>query len=228
MRDGREEMAQLLRFLWRFDFDVSYAFFDRRGQALQILATTVPDFLQNFTEGDRRYSFVAESTQSAESRQLAVEPTSINGTLRWRTGTSLERVLQHSSFRASDRICKELMRICEVTKIQRAGLRLMFVDGIANERSRRDRFASTYDEKVIERAEATLGPINDLGAILEGTTHDRLGYRVHFGPAARRNLRIALDSWVLSEEELKDFDKYALFYDIDIFERGFELLCYKL
>ncbi len=105
-------MARVIKLIWRLDYQVSYAYLDKRGTAFQLLMETVKDFWQSGGEGTVQASFAAQHSETAGFRNLSLEPTCMNGTIEWSAGADVSRALQDEAFRGTDRIVKELLRLC--------------------------------------------------------------------------------------------------------------------
>src|SRR5438128_9777138 len=67
---------------------------------------------------------------------MSVEVQSMNGQLRWRTGTDLARVLQTEDFRNINRIVQDLLKIIDVKEIKRAGVRFQGMGNFADGKGR--------------------------------------------------------------------------------------------
>ena len=116
-------MAQLIRVIWRLDYNVSYAYLDSPGTVLRILAETVPGFVPNLSEGIGNHSFVAERKGNGEYTTISTEPASLIGSMEWAEGVELSRVLAHDNFRNCEKIAKALLHHFQVKLVNRAGIR---------------------------------------------------------------------------------------------------------
>jgi hypothetical protein len=214
-------MTQLIRLIWRLDYDVSYVYFDRRGAALKVMTETVPGFFSNIAEGAAVYSFVGDFTDPQGKRTLSVEPTSINGLIEWNSGTDLERVFQLDVFRSTDKIVRELLKLSEVRRLKRAGLRLVFVANGSQPKKSRPPYKGYIDDAFAKRAEVILGEVDDVGLIVEGRSPDALFYRLTCGPLAIKNIAAALAK-DLTEEDKEYFNRFNVFGDLDLYELNFQ------
>jgi tetratricopeptide (TPR) repeat protein len=55
---------QIIKLIWRLDFDVSYAYLDKRGSALNAMSNTVPNFWDTVGDGTVHSSYVGTATKS--------------------------------------------------------------------------------------------------------------------------------------------------------------------
>jgi hypothetical protein len=184
--------AQIIKMIWRLDFQVSYAYLDKRGSALNAMTNTVPNFWDTIGDGSVHLSYVGTTTKPGVARCISAEPSSLNGDLEWRAGTALDRFLNDESFRGTDKIIRELVRVFDVRTVARAGLRMFCLSRYADGRRGRERMLALLDKGLETTASAALGPISDVGFVLEGTTPDKIGYKVTFGPYDEKNVLMSL------------------------------------
>lgn len=212
-------MAEVIRVIFRLDYDISHAFLDRRGSALRVLTTTVSDFWENIGEGAIPGSFLVEHKATDSYRQLSLEPTSINGSLEWSQGVQLERLITSEQFIGVDRIIGKLIHTCETTKIARAGIRLVCLETLDG--SQPAKFLERQlSKELLGVTTGALGGITDTAVILEGLDEDKIEYRYSLGPLAKKNIDQNLPN--IDNKEVKDhlLRKYAMFLDIDLFEKN--------
>jgi hypothetical protein len=151
-------------------------------------------------------------------RNISLETTALNGAIEWRQGTNLNHVLQDKSFRGIDRIAKELLKLCQIKAMKRAGIRLFCLDSyVDGKHGGLGRFASLLDSSFRRQSAEILGTLDDIGVVLEGTTMDKVSYRAHFGPFAKKNVDQVLEIKP-NEADLKALGEPDLFFDIDLFE----------
>src|SRR3972149_6273359 len=124
-------MAQVIKIIWRLDYETSFAYLDKRGSALSVLGKTEPNFWDSIGDGSANLSFAARARRERRHRTFSLEPTSMNGAVEWPSGTDLSRALQDDSFRGVDKIIRDLIKISEVKVMQRAGIRLFCVEKFA-------------------------------------------------------------------------------------------------
>ena len=213
-------MAQIIRMIWRLDYEVSYAYLDKRGAALNAMSNTVEKFWESLGDGTVHSSYVGNTTKEGSSRFISLEPNSLNGDIEWTAGTELKSVLRDPSFRGTNSVVNELLKVCDIRSVVRAGLRLFCISKFADGKRGRDRIITQLDDHVRSLASASLGPIDDVGFILEGTTADNIGYRANFGPYAEKNVLMSLRNKPNSDN-LKVMGEADLFFDIDLFETNF-------
>ena len=93
-------MARLMSLIWRLDYSTSYSFMDKLGSVRRIVEETIPNYWTKVIDGNFLYSYVADyqSIESGISRNMSVEVQSLNGLLRWRTGTDLARFCKQKTF----------------------------------------------------------------------------------------------------------------------------------
>jgi len=219
--------AQIIKVIWRLDFNVSYTYLDKRGSALNALSNTVPNFWEIVGDGTVHLSYVGSTTKNDINRTISLEPTSLNGDIEWLAGTALDRFLSDESFRGIDRIVRELLKVCEIRSLGRAGLRLFCVSRFADGKRERERTLVLLDKNIKTVANESLGPINDVGFILEGNTADRIGYKVTFGPFDQKNVLMSLRAKP-SADNLKLLNEADLFFDVDLFESNFSFAEHSL
>jgi hypothetical protein len=83
------------------------------------------------------------------------------------------------------------------------------------------------DDGLRTKIGSSLGPISDVGVVLEGTTPDKVNYRLVHGPYDKKNVEQTLEKKPTEDQyrQLADFD---LFFDIDLFERDFSFVEHTL
>lgn len=223
-------MQRVLKIIWRLDFPASYAYIDKRGSALRLLTQTVEDFWDEAGEGAEHMSFVGRSTKGGGLRTLSIAPTNMNGALEWPDSIELDRVTEHEGFRGSNSIVKELLKLFEIKKVVRAGIRCFCLTNFSDgKRDAHTRFTKHLGEANVSSARATLGGINDLALILEGQTDDKINYRAQFGPYENKNAIAVLEKKP-DEKQLELLSTNDLFFDIDLYEKDisfFELNLYR-
>ena len=79
---------------------------------------------------------------------------------------------------------------------------------------------SLLDKGLQTTATSTMGPISDIGLVLEGVTPDKIGYKVLFGPYDEKNVLMSLRIRP-SADDLKILSEADLFFDLDLFELNF-------
>jgi hypothetical protein len=210
-------MARVIKLIWRLDYTASFAFFDKPGSALRLLNHTVEEFWNIVGDGANR-SLYAQHQDAERFRTFSVEPVGMNGTMEWLSGIELNRVFRDDAFRGVDRIAKELMKLCEIKLLLRAGLRMFCVENFAD--GRKDalrRVSGLLGENFYRQAALRLGLVNDLGLVLEGEAEDKVRYRAMFGPYARKNVEQALQRKP-TIEQYEALDGFDLYFDIDLYE----------
>jgi hypothetical protein len=166
-------------------------------------------------------SLAARGGDEETLRTLSLERTSMNGTLEWRGGTDLGRVLSSEQFRGLDDVTKELLKVCEIRNVARAGVRIFCLERYADGRKNAfNRTLALIDDGLRTKTGASLGPISDIGITFEGTTTDKVDYRVIHGPYARKNVELLLEKKP-TEDQYKMLSDFDLFFDIDLFEGNF-------
>ncbi len=222
-------MAKVIRLIWRLDFEVSYAYLDRRGSALKILAETNKGFWDNCGPGRVPLSFAAEKLEEDQSfTMFSWEMTNLNGSTEWPTGLEMSRLFESPIMRGIDRIVRDALKLGEVRVLSRAGVRLFGTEKFAkpSERSAMERVGRLTNAQFKDGLTATVGPPKDVAFIYEGADADGLGYRVQFGPYDPKNpTMMFLRPWGTLPEALDEND---LFFDIDIYEQNFSFLEHSL
>jgi hypothetical protein len=222
-------MPRVIRLYWRLDYTPSYSYLDKRGSALRALSDTVKDFWSSVGIGSNvPLSFVAQHLSSTGQRYLSLEPASMNGSIEWAGGIEIDDVLASEVFRQTNKIVQELLKICDVRVMARAGVRLVCLAKFAD--GRRDSFkrvSKILNLEFYQQTESVLGAVNDLAIILEGTTRDNLGYRATFGPYASKNVDLALQL-KLEPQQYEQLNENDLFFDIDLFENNISFIEHSL
>jgi hypothetical protein len=222
-------MPRVTRLLWRLDYVTSYAYLDKRGSALRAIFDTEQGFWNSVGIGTAvPASFVAQNADSVGQRFLSLEPTSLNGSVEWFAGIDIGNVLRDEAFRGTNKVVQEVLRVCEIRVMTRAGIRLVCVGKFAD--GRRDslrRISELYETEFYHQAQTTLGEIKDVSMTLEGVTGDNVGYRATFGPYARKNVEAAFTK-KLEPQEYERLDENDLFFDIDLFENGISFIEHSL
>ena len=220
-------MARIVKLIWRLDYDVSYAYLDKRGSALNALANTVEGFWDTVGDGAIYMSFAARASRDSRVRVLSLEHNSTNGSIEWTTGTELNRALQDDSFHGIRRIVREVFKVGDIRVLRRAGIRLFCIGNYADGRRGRDRVINLLDEKHRKNTAEILGPIDDMAIILEGKTEDKINYRVTYGPYDKKNIEQTLEiKPTAAEYEL--LGEPDLFFDIDLYETNFTFVEHSL
>jgi hypothetical protein len=221
-------MAQLIRVIWRLDFNVSYAYLDSLGTALRILVETIPGFLPTLSEGMGNRSFLGERRRKGEYTTISVEPAALVGSMEWTEGVDLARVFNQENFRNCDKIAKAILAHSKVTLVNRAGIRFYFFvrqPGFLEDNSLHEMFIPSA---VLSKSKRTLGPPSDVGVVVEGIRKDNLSYRANFGPGAFKNFNLSMTpqpNISITEEQYKGlFGNYSIFCDLDIYENNFMLV----
>jgi hypothetical protein len=190
-------MAKIVKLIWRLDYKPSYAYLDARGTALRVLSDTVQKFWDAVGDGVIHMSFAARHADEDTLRSFSLETTAMVGTLEWRTGTELALVLEGRQFRGFDRIARELLNVCEVRDVARAGVRIFGMERYRGGRKHAlERTVGFLDDSIREAATSALGPITDIGIIFEGVTTDNVGYRAVHGPYDKKT---SMGSWNKSQ-----------------------------
>jgi|SRR6516165_6947320 hypothetical protein len=219
-------MPQAIKLIWRLDYDVSYAYLDRRGSALATLNVEA-NLWEKVGEGAVSMSFVARTENEGHMRNISVEPTCLNGAIEWRQGTELKKVLEDRSFRGTNRVVEELAKVCEIRMLKRAGIRFFCVDRYADGKAGGvDRFSALIDQRYLKDVGGTLGKLEDLAFVFEGVTSDKISYRAHFGPFAKKNVEQVLEA--KPSDDLKALGEQDLFFDIDLFETNISFVEHSL
>jgi hypothetical protein len=221
-------MARVIRLLWRLDFDVSYAYLDKRGSALKVLTETVENFWTNVGPATFPLSFAAEKLEDAAHTSFSWEMNNINGSIEWPVGIEMDRLLESTQFRATDRIVKDALKLAEVRLLNRAGIRVFCVEKFAKESKRAnvEKVAGLVVPQFREGVASTLGRTDDFALIYEGTSEDGLGFRAQFGPYLPKNPSMVFQrKW---SELTKPLDANDLFFDIDVFETKFSFAEHSL
>src|ERR1700720_2390624 len=115
-------MAQIVRLLWRLDYAASYAYLDKRGSALRAITETVKDFWSNVGFAQIPASFAGNYADPRVFRTISLELNSLNGSIEWSSGIDADQVLSDDAFRGTDKIVRELLRLCEIKAMTRAGV----------------------------------------------------------------------------------------------------------
>jgi len=210
-------MAQVLRLIWRLDYELNFAYLDRKGSVLQAVQSTTPNFWSKIAEGGH-HSFTAEFRDAKKARTFSVEPQTINGLIEWTAGTDIGRVLQHDDFRTIDKIARQVQKLCEIRNVNRIGMRLLCTSRAGGAtRYNHEHFLKFLSPRVSRLAAGKLGQIQDIAFVLEGASTDAVNYRISFGPLADKNLVSSLGK-PLDEKELGVLRQADVFVDIDLYE----------
>ena len=92
-------MAKLIKVIWRFDYNISYAYLNSIGTSARILTETVPGFMHTLSEGVANHSLIGEMKAKGEYTIMNIELTTLNGTMEWLEAIELDRLLIHDNFR---------------------------------------------------------------------------------------------------------------------------------
>lgn len=218
-------MAALFRLVWRFDFDVSSAFLDKRGTAFKLLTQETGEFWsRSGFHTNIRDSFFADRLSPNGVRNIVVEPNSISGVFEWYDGMDPAKLLQTEEFKTVDRLLKGLMKHCEITKLNRGGIRLFAVTGPKEENADRlQKSLAVLNGGAREFFITSLNNVTDIAFILEGEMADALKYRLQFGPTEEKNIRVS----VQNASDSTDFSallKYRFIADFDLYETNFSFV----
>ncbi|MER9411444.1 hypothetical protein [Mesorhizobium sp. M0589] len=218
-----ETSVKLIKILWRLDFDLSYAVYDKRGACVRTLLETVPDFLVKIGEARAQNRLTGETDDSGQAIHISIDPSTISGAIEWPLGTALVGVLQHAAFRNVNKIASELMTIAEVAKVNRFGIRFIVLIKSAALPQRFGSVDHMFDHESSKSIREILGHIDDAAVTVEGKADDGLNYRVSYGPFAQKNI----DMHLAKTKDIIDADYYSTYdavVDLDLFESNFFLL----
>jgi hypothetical protein len=221
-------VARVIRLLWRLDYTASYVYLDKRGAALNALTNTVPNFWDTVADGTIHASYLGTSTKDNVFRFISLEPNSLNGEMQWSSGTDMKSVLQEGPFRSTNNVVREILKVCDIRVLARAGIRFFCVSKFADGNRNRERTFNQLDSGMRTLAASSLGSIEDIGIILEGKAQDGIGYRVTFGPFAEKNATMNLLQKPPNPDDLKALADYDLFFDVDLFETNFSFVEHSL
>jgi hypothetical protein len=218
---GRPDMAKIVKLIWRLDYPVSYSYIDARGRALKVIRETVDGFWKSVGDGALHMSFIARHAMEDSLRMLSLETNCLNGAFEWQCGTELSSVLRSEQFRGVDRIARELLKIAEVRRVGRAGVRFFCVENYADGRANaHDRTLGLLNDRLRANATSSLGTITDVGVVFEGAAEDKVSYRSSHGPYARKNLELILET-PPTQDQYTILGDPDLFFDIDLYEQDF-------
>ena len=212
-------MARIIRLVWRLDFEFSWQYLDNMGSMLKTLNETIPKFWNELHDGQVVRTYGATRTSDDLRCEMTIEPQSFNGTIAWPLGTELERALASETFSGLDKILRELLRLAEVSKMNRAGIRFIGVDKRHSKVPAKGQPLDTYvPAKLLDALSKEFGPVNDVAAVIQGQTKDELNYKAQFGPLADDNIRANIPA--ISKDDLRSYDEYEIFFDIDVYENN--------
>lgn len=210
-----------MNLIWRLDYSLSYHLLDKFGTVRRIVAETVPNYWTSIIDGNILYSCIAnyQNIEDGISRQMSVEPQSLNGLLRWRSGTDLTRVLQTEDFRRLNRIVETIIKAIDVREMRRLGVRFQGMGNFADgRRNALQRFSHIIAGNVFTGIENMVGgSIDDMAVVLTGKTKDEISYRIQCGPSSANDL-ITLFQQPGNEKELEFLRLNDFTFDIDLFE----------
>jgi hypothetical protein len=212
---------KLLKVIWRLDFDPSFDFLDRRGSVLKALIATEKGFFTDIGEGSISNSFVAKTSVPAngvDSLGISVELQSLNGHFDWPSGIQLDALRSQPEFEKMNKICSALLRIYNVERFARAGIRFTCVVAtptgqLANKRSPLDRFAEGGLATAFKK---DFGEVGDIGLVLEGKTKEDINYKFQFGPYLAKNVQQYVPG--IKADNLKLLSDNDIFIDMDFSE----------
>ncbi|MBZ9974630.1 hypothetical protein [Mesorhizobium sp. BR-1-1-10] len=218
-----ETSVKLIKILWRLDYDLSYAVYDRRGACVRTLLETIPDFLTKVGEARAQNRVTGETEEGAPAINISIDPNSISGAIEWPLGTALKGVLQHPAFRNVNKVASELMAIAEVAKVKRFGIRFIVLIKSAKLPRRYGSVDHMFDEGASRSIRDILGNIEDAAVVVEGKAEDSVNYRVSYGPFAQKNIDLHLAK---SKDDIDPdyYSGYNAVVDLDLFELDFFLL----
>ncbi len=215
-------MHQLLKMFWRWDFEPSYAYLDRRGSALRALNKSAPTLFAEVGEGVMPNSFVArnDSHPAKFSGQLSAELNSINGSFEWPVGTKLETLASSKHVRDLDRVLKDLWDVYALDRFARAGIRFVCISSKTSEAfsMQRSPLAKFATQNFAAKFRSRFGEASDIGLTIEGSTDAEVKYRIQFGPYAEKNVKQNVPN--VEPEVLRSYSEYDLFIDMDFYENG--------
>ncbi len=212
-------MARVIKLLWRLDYNVAFGLLDKRGIVLRTLLTEVESYWQHAGTGPLPDSLVASYIGESEARNISVELNSCNGSIEWPLGQDLDRVLSADSFRQLSKILGKILNLCDINAVARAGLRLILVERIAPDATGREAFSRETSNFYVRSVENSIGRVTDIGIVLEGQHEDGVGYKLQFGPTAKKN--IAQNLTTPHDDEATGLLSHELFFDIDLYENNF-------
>ncbi len=213
-------MARAIRLFWRLDYSFAYDLLQHRGDVVRVLLTEVDKLWPTAGSGAIPDSLVATFSSPSEARAISVETMSCNGSIEWPAGQDLERVLTQDSFRNTSRVVERVLKLCGVTVMVRAGIRLIVLEKASTGSTGfRNAFIAQVSNAYIRTAKKQLGDILDIGLVLEGQSEDGVSYRLQVGPTEEKNIRANLTT--RPNVGIDDLLEHQLFFDIDLFEHNF-------
>lgn len=179
--------------------------------------TEVGGFWSNAGPGAVPETLIATFDGDTEARTISVELLTCNGSIDWRDGQDLGRVLIHETFRNINKIITKILGTCEIKVMERVGIRVIVLERTPTPTPRfRENFRKEISNDYVRCVEKELGAVVDEGIVLEGKHEDGVAYRVQFGPTEAKNIKAHQSPKFAADiEQLLD---YGLFFDIDLFE----------
>lgn len=210
----------IIKLLWRLDYSASYAYLDKRGSALNILSETVDGFWQNVGLGAIPTSLAANYGDARVYRNISLELYSMNGSIEWTSGIDAERVLTDDAFRGTDKIVRELLRLCDIRIMTRVGVRVVCIAKFKGHRGEGlKRTLAMLGGEILSKVDGGLGDIEDIALTFEGKSKDEVSFRAVLGPYARKNAEATFQR-KLDPDQYRFFDENDLYFDIDLFENN--------
>jgi hypothetical protein len=175
-----------LRTIFRLDFLRNYEMINQPGTVARLINEAAPAEYFDFFGEDRAARRILVKRQIKEAlrfRSLTVEPTAIVCDLEVGDGLPIQAFADDNDFVTMTSIISSLLKKFEITRIERAGLRLfMFGANAGGTKNAVRAFRSLVSTTVLGPVEAQLGKIIDLGISADGVADTKVAYRLRSGP----------------------------------------------
>lgn len=213
----------ICRVVFRIDFDVNYEIIDSAGKIMRMMGDNLNSDLKDLGEavGNRRISARFISKERDRQYHVTVDPISIHFTLEILGGATYDKLETIDEFNKLIKITNLLRKEFSISNLKRLGFRLFCLDNPTTSfESSKKTNLTLIDSSINSKITDTIGTIDDVGLSFDGTNEDGIGFHLRFGPYKQSESDKYFDEL---KKEFAEIDKFNLIYDIDFFEKAFEL-----
>jgi hypothetical protein len=208
----------VLRVILRVDCNTIFDLMDRPGQVVQtILETAGRGYFDTINELPQTHEIRAISKSKTVSRQVVASPTFVLLDYQNFEGIGLKAIQNEETFATLCNVVTAIRKLFKIEEETRAGLRLFYVNHIAEKREAvHAAFQRLMDAGIQETAEKHLGKARDLGIAMDCRSDDvtssfRVGPFLGKTEAVKYFLEPPADCEILDRSNfIVDLDQYQL------------------
>jgi hypothetical protein len=170
--------------IFRLDFQRNFKMLNEPGTVAKLIGDTAPkDFFDFFGEDRANRRILVKHLSGSRYRALTVEPTAIVCDLETRDGVLPEALSDDGDFVPLCSVASALLKEFSITKLERAGLRLlMFGTNAKSVESAVRACRGLVASDARAAFEELLGQAADVGIAADGVSDAKVSYHLRFGP----------------------------------------------